>query len=243
MPPLMLTETHIVTGLTNAEFLHAHARAGRIGLAGGVTVLDKMIGRAQRHVDDQHRWSQWSHAFFFQDPRADGHHWVMESDMEIHRKHVRFGVQENRITKYHDDSFYTNLAVLDFGVADEQIQAMVRVGLDLVAARCRYSVRELVGTLIVLRNAEKRARGNPLDRRDCFYCSAFVSHLFREAGIDLAPGLPVKNITPEDICRALVPHRMWVLQRETLESSLKKVRAGVKARVGAAVRRLKKNRL
>jgi hypothetical protein len=207
-----------VSGMTNEEFLRAYAAAGRIGLAGGATLIDKMIARAQRHVDDDKRWGQWSHAFFFQGTRPDGEHWVIESDLDVHHKHVKLGVQENRVSKFYDTGFYSTLAVMDFGLEADQIARVVKAGLGMVAEHWRYSMRELVGTLIALRHATRES-ANKMSRDKCFYCSAFVSHLFREAGIDLAPGLHAKHITPEDLARTLVPHRMWVLKRDEVRAS------------------------
>jgi hypothetical protein len=90
-------ETVEVIGLSNRDFLERYASPGRVGLSGGITLVDRAISRAERHLDDQGRWSYRSHAFLFQGPRCDGHHWVIESDLHIARKHIRLGVQENRI--------------------------------------------------------------------------------------------------------------------------------------------------
>ena len=139
--------TVVVTGLSNREFLELHARPGRIGLSGGITFIDKAICRAERHLDEREQWGAWSHAFLFQGQRLDGHHWVIESDLQVHRKHIQLGVQENRISKYFDEELYTNLAVLDLGLAEAQIACLLREGLELVANRARYSLRELFGTL------------------------------------------------------------------------------------------------
>src|SRR4051794_23219041 len=95
----VISEVIEIKDMTNEEFLRKYAAAGRLGLAGGATLIDKMIARAQRHVDDEKRWGQWSHAFFFQGVRADGEQWVIESDLDVHRKHVKLGVQENRVSK------------------------------------------------------------------------------------------------------------------------------------------------
>ena len=115
-----------VPEMTNREFLEAHAGAGRVGLACGDYWLDTIIRRAQRHVNDDKRWSLWSHALIFQGRRADGHHWVLESDLDIHHKHVRLGAQENRVTKYYDEKTFPHLAVLDFGLTEAQSAAVVR---------------------------------------------------------------------------------------------------------------------
>ena len=82
-------------------------------LAGGTTLIDRAICRAQRHLHPRKRWGMWSHAFLFQGVRADGHHWVMESDLQILRKHIQLGVQENRVAKFHDESMHGSLAVLE----------------------------------------------------------------------------------------------------------------------------------
>src|SRR2546421_6769831 len=42
---------------------------------------------------------------------------------------------------------------------------------------------------------------NVMSRQCSMYCSAFVQHLFRKIGVDLAPGVDAKNTTPEDISR------------------------------------------
>jgi hypothetical protein len=219
----------VVSDMSNQEFLETYARAGCVGLAGGSMLIDKAIGRAQRHLDDEHRWSKWSHAFFFQGVRPDGHAWVIESDLQINRKHIRLGAQENRISKFYDEGFYSRLAVLDFGVDEATRAKLVGEGLNLVADRFRYSVRELIGTLVALRHPELRVRPNVMSRSSCFYCSAFVEHLFRQAGMTLVGGLDEKNTTPEDIFRSWRPHTTYVLERP------KAARTGKIARVAKVV--------
>jgi hypothetical protein len=224
-------ETIRHTNLSNEEFLKRHARPGRIGLSGGLTFIDQAICRAERHLDEKERWGLWSHAFVFQGARADGHHWLIESDLQLHHKHIQLGVQENRVSKYYDEKLYTNLAILDFGLSEEQVSTLLREGLELVATKAKYSVRELLGTLIALRRQEMRSRTNVLARDCSMYCSAFVQHLFRKMSIELAPGIDSKNTTPEDISRSPVPHVTYLLQREAPRSSLEKLRRRAKARV------------
>ncbi len=209
-----------VTGVSNREFLERYAGPGRVGLSGGVTLIDQAICRAERHLDSQARWGSWSHAFLFQGLRPDGHHWIIESDLQVHRKHIQLGAQENRIAKYFDEGLYTTLAVLDFGLSEEQVLNLLREGLELVASRARYSLRELVGTLIALRQPELRGRSNLLARERSLYCSALVQHLFRRTGLDLVPGVDLKNTTPEDIARTAAPHVIYVLDRQPAPSKL-----------------------
>ena len=212
-----------VTGLSNAEFLSQYGGPGRIGLSGGVTLVDRAIARAQRHLDADEVWSTWSHAFLFQGLRPDGHHWVIESDLQVHRKHIQLGVQENRVSKYHDEDLYTCLAVLDLQLSEKHINALLTEALDLVANRARYSIRELIGTLIALRHQSLRAKANLMSRERSMYCSAFVQHIFRRAGLELAPGVHAKNTTPEDIMRTALPHVTYVLKRKVLRKTARKL--------------------
>src|SRR3954470_1322330 len=226
----LANQTIRLSNLSNEAFLKLHARPGRIGLSGGLTLIDKAICRAERHLDENERWGLWSHAFIFQGTRADGHHWVIESDLQVHHKHIQLGVQENRVSKYYDEKLYTNLAVLDFGLSEEHITTLVREALELVATRAQYSLRELLGTMIALRKPELRARNNVLARECSMYCSAFVQHLFRKTGLELAPGVDGKNTTPEDISRSLVPHVTYLLEREAPPSKLTDLKRRAKAR-------------
>jgi len=216
--------------LSNEEFFTRHAAPGRVGLVGGTTLIDRAICRAQRHVDGEKNWSFWSHAFLIEGQRIDGHNWVIESDLDIHRKHIRLGVQENRMTKFFDEKLFSTVAVLDFALTPEQTNAVLREGLNLVADRMRYSLRELVGTMVALRKQTLRGKTNVLSREKSFFCSAFVQHLFRAAGIDLVPGLDVKNTTPEDLARSVVPHTTYFLKRGVATSRLRAVREKIRAR-------------
>jgi hypothetical protein len=207
-----------VNGMSNREFLERYARAGCIGLSGGVSLIDQAICRAQRHLHEEEEWGAWSHAFLFQGKRADGHQWVIESDLQVHKKHIQLGVQENRISKYFDEQLYTVLAVLDFNLKETEVEILLSEALDLVANRARYSLRELLGTLIALRRQGMRGRNNVLARDRSLYCSALVRHLFSKSGFDLAPGVDLKNTTPEDIARTGVPHVTYWLERDRAKS-------------------------
>jgi len=230
-PQATQNETVVLTGLSNREFLERYARSGRIGLSGGVTLIDKAICRAERHIHGKKKWGAWSHAFLFEGERHDGHHWVIESDLQFHRRHISLGVQENRVSKYFDEKLYTTLAVLDFGLTEAQTSSLLREGLELVATRARYSLRELLGTLIALRHPELRGRDNVLARERSMYCSAFVQHLFRKAGLELAPGVVGKNTTPEDIAQTSIPHVTYLLTREQAESRLVALKSRLRRRI------------
>jgi hypothetical protein len=182
----------------------------------------------------------WSHAFLFEGLRADGHQWVLESDIQIQRKHLQLGVQENRVTKYHDESLHGSLAVLDFGLTPEQVSGLVREGLELVANRERYSVRELFGTLLALRHTGLRGQANVLARERSVFCSAFVHYLFRRVGLDLAPGVDVKNTAPQDIANTSLPHTAYVLLRERPKDHVGDLQRRVKARLRVKAREVRR---
>ena len=234
----IMTETIIVEGLSNAEFFKRYASPGRIGLYGGSELINRMISRAQRHLNEGQIWSRWSHAFVFQGCRQDGQHWVIESDLDIHRKHIRLGVQENRITKYHDDTNTAALAILDLGLTTAQVERVLAAALEQVAQRTRYSLRELAGAAWAMRHPEWRPRANLLAIEHSLFCSAFVRHVFAEVGIDLTPNINEKITAPEHIANTPVPHTKWLLLRGDVPSSrplVTKVRAGLK-KVKARVR-------
>ena len=199
--------------LSNEQFVEQHAKEGCIGLAGGNTLVDRAIRRAQRALPGARGDSAWSHAFLFSGRRVDGHFWVLESDIEIHRRHVRLGVQENRAQKYFDEGEYPNLAILDFGLSPDAVRQVLTEGLELMSGRSHYSLREIVGTMLALRNASLRSRENVLAREGALYCSAFVTHCYARAGIELARELKTKNTTPQDIADTTAPHRAHLLVR------------------------------
>jgi hypothetical protein len=207
-----MNEIIAVQGLSNHEFLESYAQPGRVGLVGGTTLIEKVIRRAERHLDENEQWSLWSHALLFQGKRIDGHHWVIESDLQIHRKHIQLGVQENRISKYYDVDTFPHLAVLDFGLTDDQTRAVLGEGLRMVARHAVYSLRELVGTAFALHHLRYRSQPNRLARRKSMYCSGFVQYVFMRSGINLAPGIHASHSTPEDISRTPVPHVTYLRQ-------------------------------
>jgi hypothetical protein len=236
----MENQVIIVNGISNREFLERYAQPGRVGLCGGATRVDIAIRRAQRHLHAERRWSDWSHAFLFEGTRADGQHWVVESDLQFHRKNIQLGAQENRTAKYFDEKMFPTLAVLDFGLIEAQVSTLVREALDLVASRERYSIRELIGTLMVLKKPELRAQENRLARERSVYCSAFVRRLFLKAGIDLVPGVGGKNTAPEDIARTPVPHITYLLQRETAPGKAGGLKRKISVHVRAGLRKIKR---
>ena len=231
----MENQTITVTGISNREFIERYARPGCIGLCGGVTRIDLAIRVAQRHLHAEHRSSDWSHAFVFEGRRLDGHHWVLESDIQILRRNIQLGVQENRADKYFDAAMFPTLAVLDFGLGGSQVEKILHAGLDLVARHERYSLRELIGTLLVLKKQELRAQENRLAQERSVYCSAMVKQLYLAAGLDIAPGIAGKNTAPHDCANSPLPHVKYLLLREIPLPPL----AALAKRIRTRVRKIK----
>jgi hypothetical protein len=157
----------------------------------------------------------WSHAFLFSERRVDGHWWLIESDLDLHGRHVRLGVQENRATRYFDAEEYPNIAILDFGLDSAQALAVQRAALDSLSGLTTYSLGELVGTLLSLHSRRLRTRENLLAKEGSLYCSAFVQHCYDAIGIRFQPGIHGKNISPYDIETSPVPHAMHSLIRDS----------------------------
>jgi hypothetical protein len=234
------TGTKIITNLSNRDFLETYAKAGRIGLSGGLAPSDKAIQRAERRLGED--WGVWTHAFIFQGRRHDGHHWVVESNLNFQHKHIRLGAQENRISNFFDPVSYPFLAILDFDLPEPQVGKLLGEALDLVAGHARYSINELIGTLFALKfpSLRERARDNLLSRDRSFYCCAFVHHLFQKIGIDLAPGVHSKQTTPEDISHTETPHVTYLLQRDLVRGPIEKIVVRERRRIKARIRSLKK---
>jgi hypothetical protein len=228
-----------VEGLTNQDFLDQYAAPGRIGLSTGTHLLDKAIARAQSRLDERGVWGMWSHAFVFEGRRADGHHWLVESDLDLHRRNIRFGVQENRVSKYGDETFYESLAILDFGLDDRQSHTLVAEALNLVADHTQYSLREILGIWLSLHKVSGRSLTNLIERDHSFFCSALVMHLFRRVGLDLSPGLATKAVAPDDLFRSTVPHTAYALARGLPMSRAAELKRRVRVKLKMRARQIR----
>jgi hypothetical protein len=150
-------------------------------------------------------------------------------DLDVRRKQIRLGVQENRISKYFDDATTKALGVIDLGLSEAQIQKVLAAALQEVAACAGYSFREILGTAWAMRHPRFRERKNLLAKDNSFFCSAFVRHAFAESGIDLLRAVSTKNTTPEHLTQIELPHTQWVLARGEVPES--RIRAAVKRRL------------
>jgi hypothetical protein len=203
----------VETGLSNEEFFAKYAKPGRVGLIRGLSWIDQAICKAQRTFDCRKNEGTWSHAFFIQGPREDGHYWTIESDINLKQKHFRLGAQENRLSRFCNHEQVDAIAILDFDLSKDQVQLLVKEGLELIARRAEYSLREVLGTFVTLGSSRLRSGKNLWVQDHSFYCSAFVRHLLKKVGVDLYPEMDVKNTTPQDIFETKVPHQKFVLRR------------------------------
>lgn len=201
------TELIVVEKLSNLEFFERFAAPGRIGLVGGPQPIDAAIRVAQKKQRLDLSRSLYSHAFFCEGQRVDGWHWVLESDIDFAPERVQIGVQESRIDKYESVVDYPHVAVLDFRILSEDANRMTALGLELLAKRTRYSLRDIADIWLGLHHPQIRGRSrSSRDEKRALVCSAFVQHLCRSIGLDLAPDVATKLTTPEDIVQTSVPH-------------------------------------
>lgn len=217
----MPSDVVLVDNLSNLDFFAKFAAPGRVGLVGGPDFLEKAIRRAQRKQREDRTWSDYGHAFMLQGTRVDGWHWVIESDIDIHRERAQIGVQENRIDKYESGDAYPHVAILDFRVTSEQANKMLALGLDLLARRTQYSLREVLAAYLGLRKPDARSKTPRLAQDRAMFCSAFVQRLYLEVGIDFADDVDTKLTTPEDIAQTGVPHVAYVLRRPPVKPAKK----------------------
>lgn len=209
----MPTDVVIVENLSNLEFFDRFAERGRVGLVGGPDLIERAIRRAQRRQRADRSWSDYGHVFLLQGRRVDGWHWVIESDIDLHRERAQIGVQENRVDKYESVDAYPNVAILDFRVAPADADRMLALGLDLLARRTQYSLREVLSAYLGLKRPDRRDKAPRLAQDRAMFCSAFVQRLYLEIGVDFALDVDTKLTTPEDIAQTPVPHVAYVLRR------------------------------
>jgi hypothetical protein len=203
----------IIKGLSNREFIEKYARPGCIGLVGANTAIDNSIKKMQKYITADGKGSLWSHAFLYSSKRHDGHWWIIESDLEFHRKQMHLGVQENRAEKYYDEKHFPDLAILDLNLNEEQQNTVLGAALDLIHAKTEYSIREVFGALYTLLKKEDRGGENVLARNNALFCSATVQHCYLKIGMNLAEGISIKQLAPEDIASTILPHLQYRLLR------------------------------
>ncbi len=223
---------------SNEAFLLKYAAPGRIGLCAGGDGISKLIRKAQAPLTEHGHRSLWSHAFLIGERRLDGHWWVIESDLDLRYKHVRLGVQENRIDRYFDAEAFPNIAVLDFGLDAQQTQRTMAAALDLLAGQSHYSISELAGTALAMHSSRLRRRKNLLGKDGAVFCSALVQHCYAAADVHFHPGVECKNIAPHDIDESPLPHASHRLIRDPGISRLRRFAQATTALLNTPVNEL-----
>lgn len=199
--------------MSNEEFFNTHAGTARIGLVGSTHFIDKTIRKAQKKLTPDHRPSFFSHAFLFSEKRPDDKWWIIESDLEFHKKQMKLGVQENRIDKYFDEKLFPNVAVLNFELSTHAKREILTEALNLVAGRGTYSLREILGVLISFSKSNRNSE-NIFSQENSFICSSLVQHCYHKAGITLNEAVSLKHLTPQDIYASKHPHALYEIIRE-----------------------------
>lgn len=201
--------------MTNQQFFELHAKPGMVALVGGSAWIDQSIMNAQKAITESGKKSYFSHAFIVGEKRADNHIWVLESDLEFHRKQIKLGVQENRIQKYFDEKEYPNIAVLDFNLSPNQVQLVLAEALNLVADRTHYSLREIMGVLLSFTNKRFRNKENILAQDKAYFCSAMVQKCYSNIDLQFQSEVSLKHLAPDDIYLTALPHQTKELIRST----------------------------
>jgi hypothetical protein len=203
----------LITGLSNKDFIEKFAKPGCIGLVGADTPIDNSIKKMQKYITADGKSSLWSHAFLYSSKRHDGYWWIIESDLEFHRKQMKLGVQENRAEKYFDEKHFPNLAILDFNLNDEQQNILLGEALNLVNARTEYSIREVFGALYTMLKKESRDSENKMARENSLFCSAMVQHCYSKLNLTLGEGVSLKQLAPEDVAATKLLHAQYRIVR------------------------------
>jgi hypothetical protein len=199
--------------VSNEEFFNKYAQSGSVCLVGGTHFIDRTIKKAQKKLTLNKQASFFSHAFIFSEKRSDGKWWLIESDLEIHTKQVKLGVQENRADKYFDETLFPNVAILNFNLSPTATAAVLTEGLNLVAGRSKYSLREILGVLISFSKSDRNSE-NRFAQENSFICSALVQHCYHKAYINFNDKVSLKHITPQDIFDTKCVCRIETIIRE-----------------------------
>jgi len=199
--------------VTNEDFFNRFASPASIGLVGGTAFIDKTIIKAQKKITPDKKPALFSHAFLIGEKRMDDKWWVIESDLEFHRKQIKLGVQENRLDKYFDENLFPNVAILDFKLAPTEKKSIINEGLELVSGRAKYSLREILGVFLSF-TKETRNTNNPFAQENSFICSALVQHCYSKANICFNNEVSLKHITPFDIYSTKLEHAAHKILRE-----------------------------
>jgi hypothetical protein len=202
-----------IEGISREEFWKRYGRKGVVGLVGGTLWIHRAICDAQALVTPDKKPSLWAHAFIFTDKRLDDYDWIAESDITVQllRRQIVNGAQENRIDKYYGTEKALNCAVLDFGLSDQDADKVVQKALEMVKQKIMYPISGLFGTFFAYLFGTEKWR-NLWNTKHALYCSAFVQKAYLAAGIDLAQDVATTNTSPEHLWLTKIPHQSYLLK-------------------------------
>lgn len=194
------------------DFFSTNYKPGLVALIGTSDPLGLAIREAQSLITNDGNASLWSHCFILGDLRLDRRGvgnsitkspYIFESDLKanVFKPQVRNGAQENWIGKWCVGKV-EHAAIIDFGLSDDEKDAVLATALQLIDEQTLYPIQELLGTWWAIITG-KQWLPNPLDDPHAMYCSAFVRHCYKQAGRDFLGGeIDVSNTAPENIAQA-----------------------------------------
>ncbi len=178
-------------------------------------------------MDPGGAWGLWSHAFLFQGTRHDNQHWVIESDLQFHRKqYPTSACRKTASLEILRREFLHHAGGVGFQAAGRSRGDAVKRGPELVSKHARYSLRELVGTVIALRGSGIARGRESIGAEKLHVLLGIRAAPFREGGHRSGPGRPrQEHHAGGDISRTAMPHVTYLLQREPPPEQITRTRA------------------
>jgi hypothetical protein len=201
------------------NFFRSHYGRGFVALVGSSDFIGESIRVSQRRLTPDGQPSLWSHAFIIGEIRPDRRGpgattgrspYLFESDIHIdpRRVQLRNGAQENWIGKWCKDEI-EHAAILNFGLSEDEQDAVLGIALQLCDEQLQYPILELVGTWLAI-ITRRLWVANPFDDPHAMYCSAFVRYCYQQAGRDfLGDDVAISNTAPEHIGQSGPLYAEW----------------------------------
>lgn len=175
------------------------AKMGDIILTGGTSFLSRLIGYGQKTQTKDGKPSKWSHVFIYVDSGTiwestmDFKPWPATEDDGQDASRLDNGIQYSWLDNYKDSS---PAMLLHFPFTDLQRQVLMQKMEDMIKKGFTYPIMGLVGSLLsywIFRGW----KSNPLQTKKSLYCSAAVSEVYAELGIDFDIKHTSRNTSPE----------------------------------------------
>ena len=185
------------------EFLRS-AGPGNVVLVTQKSFIHDLVCGGQASITPDGKPSKWGHTFLVGRPREDGRTRLYESDICFSRGGLKNGAQQATLTKYGKDRKNRRICILDFHLAEAEVDAVLAEAQRQISLGVQYPVLELVGTLWAYVTKTFR-KPNPLDLKRASYCSAFVNDCFAKVEAIVPEEVAHRtNVSPEHIYRSEV---------------------------------------